>query len=79
MKRTPSVILVSVFEKSDLTKTEKNRIWKHFMETGHSTHSARASILPFLVRKCEEEGIPYMIQAYPGKGYGIQKMDDLDA
>jgi len=47
-------------------------MWEKFLREG-TTHSARAASLPLVIRRCEREGIPYVLFAVPGKGYFIRQ------
>lgn len=57
-----------------LSKAAQERTWKAFMESGTS-HSSRASTLPYLIRRCEQEGVSYRLLASPGIGYFMQRGD----
>lgn len=52
-------------------KADGARIWKDFLNHG-SNHSSRASLLPYIIRRCEAEGVPYQLKAVPGAGYWIE-------
>lgn len=54
-----------------LTKAAERRIWEAFIDGG-TTHSGRASTLPYIMRRCEREGVPYRLTAMPGMGYFIE-------
>lgn len=54
-----------------LTKAAQRRTWDAFMRGG-TNHSAKASTLPYIIRRCELEKIPYTLQAIPGMGYYIK-------
>lgn len=54
-----------------LTKAAQRRTWDAFMRGG-TNHSSRASTLPYIMRRCELEHIPYVLHAVPGKGYYIK-------
>ena len=56
-----------------LSKAAANRLWQTFLETG-SQHSGRASLLPYIIRRCELEKIPYKLTAHPGAGYYIERV-----
>lgn len=65
--------IASKFEKR-LSKAAEKRIWETFMADG-TLHSARAQTLPYIIRRCEEEGIPYQLTADPKTGYHIKPLD----
>lgn len=58
-----------------LSKAAQRRTWDEFMKHGAS-HSGRASTLPYIMRRCEQEGQRYQLTAIPGKGYFIRPLDD---
>lgn len=49
----------------------------HFTERGSSQHSGMAMGVPFIVNYCEKNKIPYVLKAYPGQGYYIEKAPPL--
>lgn len=51
-----------------LSKAAQERTWRSFLEGGTS-HSANASTLPYLIRRCEQEKMPYTLVAQPSVGY----------
>jgi len=55
----------------DLDRNRKAHTWRAFLEHG-SNHSARASTLPYIIRRCEREGVGYVLTAMPGQGYHIE-------
>lgn len=55
-----------------LSKAAQKRVWDSFMNTG-TNHSARACTLPYIIRRCEQEGIAYKLIAHPGEGYWIER------
>jgi len=55
----------------DLDRNRKAHTWRAFLEHG-SNHSARASTLPYLIRRCEREGVGYVLTAMPGQGYHME-------
>ena len=59
-----------------LSKAAQFHAWKGLRESGSSSHSARASTLPYLIRRCEREGIPYTLKAAPGVGYCLSIKKD---
>ena len=71
--------VISVFEIA-MSKTAQQRTWAAFMGGG-TNHSARASTLPYIIRRCETEKIPYTLIAAPGMGYFIKpaKIEDIPA
>ena len=74
MERRPVILCVSTPHEAELSRAEARRIWTAFLEHG-STHSARAATLPFIIRRCESAGIPYVLTARPGMGYFIKTGD----
>jgi hypothetical protein len=54
----------------ELDRATGSRVWKSFLQGG-STHSARASTLPYIIRRCERERVGYVLTAMPGQGYHI--------
>lgn len=69
-RRFTALIVGSPFE-TELTKKAKELIWKAFV-AGGTRHSAQATTLPYIMRRCEREGIAYVLHANPGQGYYIQ-------
>lgn len=63
-------------EARPLRKSQQKLIWDLFMGGGTS-HSALAQTLPYVMQRCEEEGIPYRLTAQPGAGYYIEPIKDL--
>jgi len=61
-----------------LSKAAQKRVWKSFCHGG-SNHSADASTLPYIIRRCEQEGVPYALTAYPGVGYFIERAIPFEA
>lgn len=45
---------------------------------GLSTHSALGTTLPLFIERLEEREIPYVITAFPGRGYVIEGKPILD-
>ena len=76
---TIRVVLSSHFVKSAERTIERQRklALTHFEKTGHSQHSGAGMLLPFIINHCEENKIPYVLKAYPGKGYYIEKAPPL--
>lgn len=58
-----------------LSKAAQQRTWNCFLNGGTS-HSAQASTLPYIIRRCEQERIAYTLQAIPGQGYFIKKLEE---
>lgn len=58
-----------------LSKAAQRRVWKSFLDGG-TNHSANASTLPYIIRRCEAERIPYVLTAVPGTGYFLAHMKD---
>jgi hypothetical protein len=56
-----------------LTKAAKRRIWDAFKDGGTS-HSPQAATLPYIIRRCEKERVPYELYARPGEGYFIKPL-----
>lgn len=54
-----------------MTKAAQRRAWDAFKARGTS-HSASASTLPYLLRRCEQEKVPYVLKAMPGQGYWLE-------
>lgn len=54
-----------------LSKAAQKRTWDAFMKHG-TQHSANASTLPYIIRRCEQDQIEYKLIAAPGVGYFIQ-------
>lgn len=59
-----------------LSKTQMRRQWNEFFNGHVITHSSNAQTLPWLIRKCEQEKVPYRLDAVPGYGYTIQKIEE---
>jgi hypothetical protein len=57
-----------------LTKAAKHRIWDQFLNGGGTTHSPQAATLPYVIRRCEREKVPYEMYARPGEGYFIKPL-----
>lgn len=55
-----------------MSKAAQRRTWEAFLDGG-TNHSANASTLPYIIRRCELERIPYVLTAAPGMGYFIRK------
>lgn len=62
--------MTSPYEES-ISATEAARIWAEFLDRG-TQHSSMAATLPYIIRRCEREGIAYRIEAYPGDGYYVK-------
>lgn len=45
-----------------------------FNHNGHSSHSAEAMLLPYIINYCEAHKIPYRLIAQPGLGYYIERI-----
>lgn len=54
-----------------LSKAAKRRLWECFLKGG-TNHSPQASTLPYILRRCEQEGQRYTLDALPGQGYFIK-------
>jgi hypothetical protein len=61
-----------------LSKAAQGRLWANFKKNG-TNHSGRASLLPYIIRRCELEGVPYVLKAYPGRGYYISMYKEESA
>jgi len=48
-----------------------------FLKTGSSRHSGLARTLQYIIDFCEEQNLPYYVQAVPGKAYYISLMDPM--
>jgi hypothetical protein len=68
-KRPITLNASSPFEE-ELSAPQKREMWAAFLQGG-TTHSARAATLPFIIRKCERDGVGYTLRAEPGTGYRI--------
>lgn len=58
-----------------LSKTQQSETWKAFLRSG-TVCSAQACTLPYIIRRCEREGINYTLYGRPGKGYYIKRTKD---
>ena len=56
-----------------LSPQMQERIWRSFKIGRELKHTAEASTLPYVVNRCEMEGIAYVLRASPGVGYTIQR------
>lgn len=54
-----------------LTKTAMRRTWKAFL-SGGTNHSQWAFTLPYIINRCEREGVDYKLVGCPGVGYRIE-------
>ena len=54
-----------------LSRAAGARVWESFLRSG-SGHSPAAAMLPYLIRRCEQEKVPYVLEAVPGMGYFIR-------
>ena len=66
------MLVVSSPHEIALTKAAQKRTWDAFVKHG-TTHSGNASTLPYIMRRCEREGIAYTLEAMPGTGYFIRR------
>ena len=57
-----------------ITNAAVERSWQHFIKHG-SVHSARGTMLTFIINRCEKEYLPYKLVAVPGQGYWIVLCD----
>lgn len=67
----PIMLCVTSPYETPINKSEGARLWASF-NNGGTSHSPSASTLPYLIRRCEREGVPYSLIAFPGYGYGIK-------
>lgn len=75
MSRVPTLLVHGMYEDEIVvSKTVREQSWQAFLREG-STHSARAYILPWLIRRCEMEGISYRLTASPGLGYHMDPLE----
>lgn len=75
-QRQPTLIVFSDAElDAGLSKTARERIWASFMDGG-TAHSACATTLPYIIRRCEREGVPFTLNAHPGIGYWIEPIKE---
>lgn len=63
--------MLRVVHKRKISKANIERIWKRFLKGGTS-HSYMALTLTHIIEKCEEQSMPYELQAVPGRGYTIK-------
>lgn len=56
------------------TATQTKMVWDEFMRSGTS-HSGNATTLPYVINRCEQEGIPYKLEAAPGMGYRLERIE----
>jgi hypothetical protein len=57
-----------------MTQRAQNDTWRAFLQGG-TNHSAQAGTLPYIIRRCEQEGVPFMLKAHPGLGYWIEPQE----
>lgn len=69
-KKQGALVIGSMFE-LEISRKMGSQMWRAFMEGRLSTHSARASTLPYLIRRCERVGEPYVLTGVPGYGYSL--------
>lgn len=72
----PIILNVTSPYENPMSATIQRTIWNAFIQHG-SHHSYKASTLPYIIRRCEQEGIPYRLLAYPGMGYHISRVDPV--
>lgn len=63
-------------DEATLSKTARERCWQQFLRGG-TTHSGRATTLPYLMRRAERAGVPYVLTAHPGVGYHLRPGDEI--
>jgi hypothetical protein len=68
------MITVGSPHETALTKAAQRRVWDAFLSSG-TNHSASAATLPYIIRRCELEQIPYILNAVPGMGYYIKRAE----
>lgn len=68
----PAMLCVTSPVEVELSNSAKKITWDNFLKNG-STHSANASTLPFIIRRCEQLNIAYILEAEPGIGYFIRR------
>lgn len=56
-----------------LSPQMQERIWRSFQSGRELRHTAEASTLPYVVNRCEMEGVAYVLRGAPGVGYSIQR------
>ncbi len=52
----------------------KEMIWSGFLSAGCTSHSSRAQTLPYIINRCQKEGVPYRLTAQPGLGYMVERV-----
>jgi hypothetical protein len=79
MKRANRQIVLSATSpyEMEIDRATGSRLWVAFLSSG-STHSLRAGTLPYIMRRCEREGVPYILKAVPGKGYNIKPLHEVE-
>ena len=70
MSNHPRMLCVTGPMEIQLSQKKASDIWQAFLNGGTS-HSSNAATLPYIMRRCEREQIPYTLQAVPGNGYYI--------
>lgn len=65
--------VTSPFEVSQ-SRASGSRIWRTFL-AGGTNHSSKAATLPYLIRRCEREGVSFRLEAHPGLGYRMEPVD----
>lgn len=58
-------------DKITLSKADRQRLWDAFLDGG-GRHSSAAATLPYIIRRCEREHVPYILRAMPGVGYHLE-------
>lgn len=59
-----------------ISKAAQERLWKDFLANG-TNHSGVASTLCYIIRRCEQERVAYVLTAHPGQGYRIEQGEPL--
>ena len=54
-----------------LSKADRQILWRSFLQGG-GRHSGLAATMPYIIRRCERERVPYILRAVPGVGYHLE-------
>jgi hypothetical protein len=76
MTNRPIILCATSPHELPVDKKTGARLWKEFLRVG-SNHSSHASFLPYIIRRCERECVPYRLTAYPGNGYFIERIEGM--
>lgn len=63
--------MIKVVHTKHLSKAKQKYVWETFLKGG-TNHSAQAMTLTYIIERCEQEKMPYELQAVPGIGYTIK-------